>query len=122
MVRDPGGVNIHALLAFDLSVLTFDFLQFYRWSYGSNRMQMKSDLQAVDELRAAIKFDSPALSFSVTTETASANTMLPGESTLLQGQCQMNPDVALHTRTINAWHGHHVRNESTTSINDVVGQ
>lgn len=48
------------------------------WSYGSNRVQLKADLQAVEELLSAVKSDTPSYG-SISTSLASRNGSLPGE-------------------------------------------
>ncbi|KAL8284182.1 hypothetical protein RQP46_004931 [Phenoliferia psychrophenolica] len=49
------------------------------WSYGSNRIQIKADLQAVEELQVAIKGDAPSYGlYTSTFYPGSRNAVLPG--------------------------------------------
>ncbi|ORY78396.1 hypothetical protein BCR35DRAFT_304996 [Leucosporidium creatinivorum] len=57
------------------------------WTYGSNRIQLKADLQAVEELQAAIKSDSPSYGYI-----ASSGSSLRS----LPGRFSVSSAVALH--------------------------
>ncbi|KAM0756315.1 hypothetical protein T439DRAFT_296348 [Meredithblackwellia eburnea MCA 4105] len=49
------------------------------WSYGSNRIQLKSDLQALEELHLAVKGDAPLYTLFTSTRHSGGSPSLPGK-------------------------------------------
>lgn len=80
------GSQLESTLEYNLRATLYDaaldwFASPPTWSYGSNRMQLKADLQAVEELLMAVKSDTPSYS-SIVTSLQSKSGSLPGASSV----------------------------------------